>query len=747
MKNDSPDSTPLDAVIAEFVSRRQQGESFDIGETINADEWTVAELLEICSSDLLARPAETVLVEEYLAAFPQLAADSEQHVVDLIFHEICHREESATPPTCPDYLRRFPNLSEQIQRLFRMAADQRVKPEISGYEILEEIGRGANGIVYKAHQLGPDRLVAIKVLQDEKWADEDALRRFRKEAQVVGKLRHPNIVIVHDSGTVSEKPYIVMEYVDGVSLGQLLDSEELCIEQAVELTIQLCNALAFAHDARVLHRDVKPANVLVDGDFNVRLTDFGMVRDLDLASAKHSSHYIAGTPAYISPEQAAGNGQRIGPTSDLYSVGAILYELLTGQRVVQGTTVSSVLSEVQERYATPLTELNDAIPPELSSICLKCLAKNPADRYGSASEVAHALRSWRAATTTRFDVLQRLAPVWLALTFIVIAGAAWAAFFRPDSPSIESQHSREQTTPDTRQVERPRRLQAPFAKEQAVSAQNAWASFLGIDKQAKNEVGISMQLIPPGEFHMGTARGAHGFQADEPEHLVVLTKPCLLAVEEVTQSQYEAVMGKNPSHFVNGDSQNWPVESVTWFDAVAFCNALSQREGLKPCYEIENVQQDGPRIVSANVSVVGGYGYRLPTEAEWEYACRAGTQATWYSGNDEQELQKHGWLASKELTSPQSVGTKQSNAFGLHDMHGNAWEWVNDWYDKDYYPISPTLDPSGPNEGRLRGFRGSSWDTRFRAINGTCANRGKDRPQTFDLDRGFRVARSVPEKP
>ncbi|TWT61655.1 Serine/threonine-protein kinase PrkC [Rubinisphaera italica] len=745
MKNDSPDSSPLEAVIAELVSRRQRGESFDVGDTITPDDWTVDELLAICSSDLLARPSEPGRVEEYLAAFPQFAADSERHIVDLIFHEICLREDSATPPTLPEYLHRFPNLSEQIRKLFSMASGLCLRPEIPGYEILEEIGRGANGIVYKAHQLGPDRLVAIKVLQDEKWADEDALRRFRKEAQVVGKLRHPNIVIVHDSGTVSETPYIVMEYVEGDSLTQLFNSKQLSIEQAVNLTIQLCAALTCAHDARVLHRDVKPANILVDGDFNVRLTDFGMVRDLDLASAKHSSHYIAGTPAYISPEQAEGDGHPIGPASDLYSVGAILYELLTGQRVVQGTTVSSVLCEVQERHAIPLTELNNAIPPELSSICLKCLEKAPKDRFASVSELAEALQGWQKKSTT-VRASRRLLPVLFVLAAIVIAGAGWAVFFRSETPPTENKNGIEETATAAGQIERPRRLQSPFTEQQVRTARDAWTSFLGIPKQATNGLKMSMVVIPPGEFRMGTARGALGFQSDEPEHPVILTRPFLLAVSEVTQSQYEAVMGQNPSRFRSGDSRNRPVESLTWYDAVAFCNALSRREGLSPYYAMTDAEHKEMRVTGATVSILGGSGYRLPTEAEWEYACRAGTQATWYSGEDEQSLQDFGWLASQSLTSPQPVETKLPNAFGLYDMHGNVWEWVFDWYDKSYYPVSPTFDPNGPDEGQLRGFRGSSWDTRFRAINGTCANRGKDRPHTFDLDRGFRVARSIREK-
>ncbi len=254
----------------------------------------------------------------------------------------------------------------------------------------------------------------------------------------------------------------------------------------------------------------------------------------------------------------------------------------------------------------------------------------------------------------------------------------------------------------------------------------------------KNSIGMTLKLIPPGEFMMGSTVG----DADEhPRHRVRITRPFYLGVYEVTQKQYRDVMGSTPSRFSsNGDGKarvsgelidNYPVESVSWLDAVEFCNRLSEKEGLKPFYEIE--------AETARVPDWAGPGYRLPTEAEWEYACRANSRTQYSFGNTPAGLGEHGWYAGNSDGQTHPVGQKRPNAFGLFDMHGNVWEWCWDGYGERYYQESPVDDPTGPGHTAYRVFRGGSWD--FEPPLVRAAIRRGNVPGYRNSYLGFRAAR------
>jgi len=216
-------------------------------------------------------------------------------------------------------------------------------------------------------------------------------------------------------------------------------------------------------------------------------------------------------------------------------------------------------------------------------------------------------------------------------------------------------------------------------------------------KDVVNSIGMKLKLIPAGEFQMGSTE----YDDEKPRHLVTISRPFYLGVYPVTQREYMQMTKKTPSFFSGYD--RLPVESVSWFDALAFCNELSRKEGLKPFFTINRQ--------SVEVPDWNGPGYRLTTEAEWEYACRAGTTTRFSFGDDENLLDEHAWYGHNSGSRTHPVGEKKPNPFGLFDMHGNVWEWCWDWFDASYYNnTSIQIDPRGPKTGEARVFRGGAWD-------------------------------------
>jgi formylglycine-generating enzyme required for sulfatase activity len=278
-------------------------------------------------------------------------------------------------------------------------------------------------------------------------------------------------------------------------------------------------------------------------------------------------------------------------------------------------------------------------------------------------------------------------------------------------------------------------------------------------KLVTNSIGIKLALIPAGEFLMGRANAAAGANdSEKPQHRVRITNPFYLGVHEVTQEQFEHVMGTNPSWFsargagrekVSGQTTGrLPVENVSWYEVVEFCNKMSDRESRGPYYRLAKVvrNEDGS-IKEARLSIERGNGYRLPTEAEWEYACRAGTTTPFHFGTSHNGIHANSngnypfgtTERGPDLERTTTVGSyNMANAFGLYDMHGNVWEWCGDWYDKDYYAKSPEMDPPGPSAGSDRVLRGGGW-TSF-AVYCRSANRYSVRPAFRRTNAGFRLA-------
>ena len=255
-------------------------------------------------------------------------------------------------------------------------------PELpDDYELLEEIGRGGMGVVYRARQRSLDRVVAVKVMRPGELQFAHALARFQREAQSLARLRHRHIVSVHEVGSAGGHVYYTMDLIEGVPLSRLLERGPLTVARTVRLLRQVASAIAYVHAHGLIHRDLKPANVLVDAVGDAHVVDFGLARDAAASEALTSAGNILGTPQYMAPEQALGDLDRIGEACDVYALGAILYECLTGRAPFAGQPLVQLVQAVLNEEPRPPRKLNRRVPPDLEIVCLKAMAKAPERRY------------------------------------------------------------------------------------------------------------------------------------------------------------------------------------------------------------------------------------------------------------------------------------------------------------------------------------------------------------------------------
>jgi serine/threonine protein kinase/tetratricopeptide (TPR) repeat protein len=387
-------------------------------------------------------------VEAYLAQHPDLQADDEL-LLELIYHEMVLREERLDPPRLKEYVGRFPRLAGELEIQFEVheaicsgqlsritlkrkpagtaapAADSVGSsqdtgfgypaprpPLVPGYEILGELGRGGMGVVYRARQASLNRTVALKMILAGPHAGSDELARFRTEAAAVAQLQHPHIVQIHEVGEHDGRPYLALEFVGGGSLARALAGNPQPADQAARLVETLARAMHFAHQHGIVHRDLKPANILLAADARretqigreegaapsssicvdlrpsaSKITDFGLAKRLDEEGPTQTGA-ILGTPSYMAPEQAEGGSRAIGPAVDVYALGAILYELLTGRPPFRGTSRLDTLDQVRKCEPVPPSRLQPGVPRDAQTICLKCLQKEPARRYATAEALA-----------------------------------------------------------------------------------------------------------------------------------------------------------------------------------------------------------------------------------------------------------------------------------------------------------------------------------------------------------------------
>ncbi len=303
-------------------------------------------------------------------------------------------------------------------------------PTLSGYELLKELGRGGMGVVYQARQLTDDRMVAVKLIRDSSLASDHDRARFRIEMEAAARMAHPHIVQIIDSADDAGRPYFAMEYIAGGSLDTYLQGRALDPKLTATLMLALAQAVEHAHRQQIIHRDLKPANILLACHPDVgtitpenwqtvaipKITDFGLAKRLDHDStAITQAGTVLGTAAYMAPEQAAGNVSEIGPAVDIYALGAILYELLTGRPPFVAESWNKVLEQLTRAEPMPPSHWNNDVPPALEAVCLKCLEKKASDRYASANDLVEELQRFlqhqpvQAVKLSEQDKLFRLA--------------------------------------------------------------------------------------------------------------------------------------------------------------------------------------------------------------------------------------------------------------------------------------------------------------------------------------------------
>lgn len=680
---------------------------------------------------------------------------------------------------------------------------------LGNYTVLDKIGQGGMGQVFKAWHRRMKRVVAIKTLPPDLTKDEKAIERFRREVETAAQLTHRNIVTSYDADEVGGIHFLVMEYVEGSNLASFVTNNgPMSVVDAIRCILDAAHGLSYAHQQGVVHRDIKPANLLLDTKGMVKILDMGLARNQLTAPTPLNStepgltseQTVVGTADYLAPEQAL-SPKRADHRVDIYSLGISFYYLLTGSIPYPGETVLERLIAHRERPIPSLVEARPDVSPELSAICAKMMSRNANDRYASMGELIRVLEDclrtiapdlpekapifpmkqpppsdgnqvtseWAWAETAPMPTVRKLARprFWIAVCTSALV-LVWAIWMRPMVRTIVPQPlpspaSGETSAPVQPPAEDPREVfarafpnapQSPgevFDVAEAKRLQQAWGNFLGIQVESVSLLGMPLVLIPPGRFRMGTSQEeatrlreearasglpdwhVESIAEEVPAHTEEVIFPLLVCKYEVPAAIYSQVAASSstsvskPADGSAGtegtEGHPRPANSVTWREAVNFCNELSRREKLSPCYEISG----------QSVSRIPGNGYRLLTEVEWEYACRAGTTTRWSFGDDAADFDDHG-LAKESMANESSPsGLLLPNAWGLHDMHGNLWEWCEDVHALD--------QNSSDTDSKRRVVRGGSF------IWSASVCRSASRTHYFGYYRknthGFRVAREV----
>ena len=650
------------------------------------------------------------------------------------------------------------------------------------YKITRILGEGGMGQVYEVEHKVLETVHALKLINPAILEYEESLQYFRNEARVMANLSHPGIVAVDDFGETDGYYWLRSELIQGIqvkndrviSLDKYLEHrEELLHECEVHAFLrQALSAIGYAHTKGVIHCDLKPANILLHPK-GAKIADFGIVRLLREDFHRHSVQpildetdfnpntlndnetAIVGTYEYMSPEQR--KGFRVDGRSDLYAIGLIAYQMLTGHNLPS---------------LKPATEIRKKIHPAWDQWLQKALEENPADRFRTAQDMLTSLPNVKTPANMENEQIHhflffdespqleanenssskqepakpsspRLGLLVLLVSALTICCAYLYDKYRDKLP-WEKKSQPTQNHPHPQSPKPPATITsispAPIAPPEAVpttitpstpplspSPEQIPSTSIDPIQPLGPKMGqawiiptlnIRMMWIPPGTFKMGSPTNERLRNENEgPQHSVQITKGFWLARTETRIGHWNQL---NPGSRLRGNP-NLPAHSVSWLEATKFCEKLQTLSRALP----------------------EGYSYRLPTEAEWEYACRAGSQTPYWFGNSQDSPSKYMWNVKNSDQISHPVGTKPPNAFGLYNMHGNVREWCQDIYSPSYM-LTPQTDPHGPESIRnpdqnlLYSARGGSW--RFGDSYCRSASRKGERRSTNTSDLGFRVA-------
>ena len=705
----------------------------------------------------------------------------------------------------------------QFKDLTEQRAPKSMLGEFGRYMIQGKLGEGGMGAVYIAKDTQLDRDIALKI---PKFRSDDkvAIEWFYREARSMATVHHPNLCPVFDVGVIDNIHYISMAYIEGRPLTDYVKSDKPIKARQVAVVVRkIAVALEEAHRAGIVHRDLKPDNIMINTRKEPVIMDFGLARRENLNEAQLTkTGQVIGTPSYMAPEQVEGNYKLIGPRTDVYALGVIMYQMLCGELPFKGV-VTLVLAKIITEQPPAPSEIKADVDPELEQICLKAKERDPDKRYQSAAELAKDLKKYLAGSP-RGDTMhraKRTAETAKEVTqtdqldneYFDAAPAPYSAGEPTDEDQLVDEYVphryRQQTSASTGKSKSKSKKKKGKGKKKGALAgiDPLWLKVGGgvaaclvttvlffmfngggdgsPDFKERRPSGNRPEALGPEEGRRGAARSVQagdGGGSDDPTagsagqsipellsvnsigmrfvpistgtftmgegktaHQVTLTQAFHLGQHEVTQEQYEAVMGTNPSK--SKGPQN-PVENVSWADAVEFCRKLSAMPAEKKA----------------------GYVYRLPTEAEWEYACRAGTKTTYSFGDSESELGAYAWYGnnsgdqqidalniwntdednyfdrlSENNCRTHPVGGKKPNGWGLYDMHGNVYEWCQDWGGD--YPSGSVTDPTGPASGDRRLLRGGSY-TDHSSLVRSALRFYSARPVNRIFNIGFRLART-----
>ena len=629
---------------------------------------------------------------------------------------------------------------------------------LGDYEILEELGRGGMGVVYKAHDRKMDRVVALKVLPSQYARDPLFVQRFEREARAAAGLNHPNTVRVFAVGEDRGLHFIAMQFVEGRTLKQHIAARgRLGVSEALTITRQVAAALSEAHDHGLIHRDIKPGNIMLDHDGWAVLMDFGLAKGMQSSTCLTAQGVQVGTALYMSPEQV--RGKPLDGRTDLYSLGLTLYEMLVGEPPFEPAPLLAVMYQVLKQKLPDVTEKNSDVPPVVLELLANMTAKEAEKRYVSAADLCADLDA--VAQGVEPPNLAREAPpppsldanlaeevlghpvprgtrtwwylvgVGVATMFVLAITAMIGLREDPVSPgtapalSSNASGAGQNGRPEPEYPGKPAESRVTNV---VIEPPKALGEFAGGHRVGETQTiaGIEMVWIPPGEFMMGSwdspqevaskAGGeAEHYSDEQPLHPVTLAKGFWIGKYEVTQAQWMAVMGSDP--FWKPEGSSLPADYVSWDDCQEFIWKLNAK----------NLKR-----------------FRLPTEAEWEYACRAGTTTPFHFGetiSTDQVNYNPDYLSQRSTGDWQGsklpVGSFPPNPWGLHDMHGNVEEWCQDW--EGDYPSGSVTDPTGPSTGSRRVYRGGSWTHDLWQCR--SANRSGYFPDGRLQSAGFRLAR------